>query len=457
MRILHVPLVNENDVVVARQRARQIAALLGFDKHEHTRIATAVSEIARNAFTYATAGTVEFALEGVTSPQTMVVTISDRGTGIADVDAVLEGRSPSPSGMGIGLVGARRLMDQCDISTGRHQGTTICLKKLLPRTAPLITGSDISRIAEELIQHQQQDPWAEIQQQNHELLLTLAELRTRQEELERLNQELADTNRGVMALYAELDEKANYLCRADVAKMRFFSDMSHEFRTPVNSIRALVHMLLDRTDGELTNEQEKQVTFIRKSAEHLGELIDDILDLSKIEAGKVTVKPAEFTVRDLFSSLRGMVRPLLRTDEVALHVVEPEAFPLLYSDEQKISQILRNLLSNAIKFTVRGEIRLSATLTPSQDAVVFAVTDTGVGIAPADCEVIFHEFAQLDNPLQQRVKGTGLGLPLCRKLAALLGGHVTVESTEGVGSTFSLMLPLRYRADTESEDTSRGT
>lgn len=451
MRILKVPLVNENDVVVARQRARQIAALLGFDKHEHTRIATAVSEIARNAFTYATAGTVEFALEGDTSPQTMVVTISDRGAGLANLDAVMEGPDPSPSGMEIGLVGARRLMDQCDISTVRNQGTTICLKKLLPRTAPLITGRDISRIAEELIQHQQ-DPWAEIQQQNHELLLTLAELRTRQEELERLNQELADTNRGVVALYAELDEKANYLRRVDAVKREFFSDMSHEFRTPVNSIRALVEMLLARTDGELTSEQEKQVTFIRKSAEHLGELIDDVLDLSKIEAGKVTVKPAEFAIRDLFSSLRGMMRPLLRTDEVALHVLEPEAFPLLYSDEQKISQILRNLLSNAIKFTVRGEIRLSVTLTPTQDTLVFAVTDTGVGIAPADCEIIFHEFAQLENPLQQRVKGTGLGLPLCRKLATLLGGHVTVESTVGVGSTFSLLLPLRYRADTESEE-----
>jgi signal transduction histidine kinase len=212
----------------------------------------------------------------------------------------------------------------------------------------------------------------------------------------------------------------------------------------VNSIQALARLLLDRTDGELTKEQEKQVAFIKKAAENLGELIDDLLDLSKIEAGKVTIKPSSFEVSELFSSLRGMLRPLLVTHKVELNFVEPKEFPLLYSDEQKISQILRNFLSNAIKFTEHGEIRISATLTPEQDAVVFAVADTGVGIALADQEVIFQEFTQVDNPLQRRVKGTGLGLPLCRKLAVMLGGHVAVESTVGVGSIFSATIPLRY-------------
>ena len=444
MRILKMPLLNENDVVVARQQARQIAALSGFDKQEQTRIATAVSEIARNAFTYATEATIDFAIEGSTTPQVLVSTISDQGTGIVNLEAILEGHYQSPSGTGIGILGAQRLMDQCEISTAPNQGTVVRLKKLLPRAAPLITGKELNRIAAAMIPQQQQDPWEEIQQQNRELLLTLAELRARQEELERLNQELADTNRGVVALYAELDEKADYLRRADALKTRFLSDMSHEFRTPVNSIQALARLLLDRTDGDLTKEQEKQVTFMKKAAENLGELIDDLLDLSKIEAGKVTIKPSSFEVSELFSSLRGMLRPLLGTNEVELNFVEPKEFPPLYSDEQKISQILRNFLSNAIKFTEHGEIRISATLTPEQDAVVFAVADTGVGIALADQEVIFQDFAQVDNPLQQRVKGTGLGLPLCRKLAVMLGGHVAVESTVGVGSTFSAMIPLRY-------------
>ena len=268
----------------------------------------------------------------------------------------------------------------------------------------------------------------------------------------RLNQELADTNRGVVALYAELDEKADHLRRADELKTRFLSDMSHEFRTPVHSIQALSGLLLDRTDGDLTSEQEKQVTYIKKAAENLGELIDDLLDLSKIEAGKVTVRPAAFEVSDLFSSLRGMLRPLLVTPAVELTFVTPVGLPVIYSDENKISQILRNFLSNAIKFTEHGDIRVAATLTAAQDAVVFAVSDTGVGIAPEDQALIFAEFTQIDSPLQRRVKGTGLGLPLCKKLAALLGGHITVESTLGVGSTFSATIPLRYGLSGETAD-----
>lgn len=180
MRILKLPLLNENDVVVARQRARQIAEFAGFDKQEQTRIATAVSEIARNAFGYATEGSVEFAIEGTTTPQVFICTVSDQGPGIGELDAILEGRYQSPSGMGIGILGARRLMDHCEISTVPHQGTVVRLKKLLPRTSPLITSKEISQIAEEIRQRQLQDPWAEIQQQNRELMATLAELRTRQ-------------------------------------------------------------------------------------------------------------------------------------------------------------------------------------------------------------------------------------------------------------------------------------
>src|SRR5262249_15480562 len=147
---------------------------------------------------------------------------------------------------------------------------------------------------------------------------------------------------------------------------------------------------------------------------------------------------------DLFSALRGMLRPLLVTDHVALVFDEPEDLPLLNSDEGKVSQILRNFLSNALKFTEQGEIRVSATLTPAGDAVVFAVTDTGIGIAPEDQEIIFEEFTQIAHPLQQRVKGTGLGLPLCKKLAELLGGSVAARSAPGVGSTFSATIPVQY-------------
>ena len=445
MRILMVTLQREPDVVLTRQRARQIAQLLGFDVQDQTRIATAVSEVARNALAYAGGGNVEFHVEGQTRPQLLQVSVSDQGPGIPHLQEILAGQYQSPTGLGLGLRGAHRLMDQVHIASAPGQGTTVRLQKLLPRQVPLLTGRRLHQLVDALAQQRPHDPLTEIQQQNQELLRTLEALRAHQDDLLRLNRELEDTNRGVVALYAEVDEQAEHLRRADELKSRFLSNMSHEFRTPVNSILSLTRLLLDYTDGALTDEQNKQVSYIRIAAEALSELINDLLDLAKIEAGKLTVRPTPFAISDLFSALRGMLRPLLVTDSVTLVFDEPDDLPALNSDEGKVSQILRNFLSNALKFTEQGEIRVSATLTPAGDAVVFAVADTGIGITPEDQEVIFEEFIQIAHPLQQRVKGTGLGLPLCKKLAALLGGSVVVRSAPGVGSTFCATIPLQYR------------
>ena len=442
--ILSVTIKYERDVVLARQRARQIAGLLGFDPQDQTRIATAVSEIARNAFSYARGGKVDFRVEGVTPPQVLVVRVTDDGPGIADVRRILEGRYRSSTGMGLGIVGARRLMDQFNIEADPGRGTTVTLKKLLPRRAPLSGALDVGRIADELARQKPQDPVEEIQQQNQELLRALEELGKRQDELGALNQELEDTNRGVVALYAELDEKADHLRRADDLKSRFLSNMSHEFRTPVNSIQALARMLLERTDGDLSAEQERQVGFIRKAADALSELVNDLLDLAKVEAGKIVVRPVEFEVGNLFGALRGMLRPLLVNESVALVFDEPEGLPPLQTDEAKVSQILRNFISNALKFTERGEVRVRAEPADGGRAVAFSVVDTGIGIAPEDQDRVFQEFTQIDSPVQRKVRGTGLGLPLCRKLTELLGGRVSVDSTPGVGSTFTAVVPVAY-------------
>ncbi|HEV8225498.1 MAG TPA: response regulator, partial [Methylomirabilota bacterium] len=206
----------------------------------------------------------------------------------------------------------------------------------------------------------------------------------------------------------------------------------------------LSHLLLDRIDGPLTAEQAKQVTFIRQGAHALTELVNDLLDLAKVEAGKITVRPIEFEVESMFGALRGMLRPLLVSESLRLVFEPADGLPTLYTDEGKVSQILRNFISNALKFTESGEVRVSATFRPEDDAVSFDVTDTGIGIPAEDQERIFEEFTQVENPLQHRVKGTGLGLPLSRKLAELLGGRVTVRSTVGVGSTFCAVIPTLY-------------
>jgi signal transduction histidine kinase/CheY-like chemotaxis protein len=451
--LLTIAIAAETDIVLARSRTRRLAELIGFDAQDQTRITTAVSEITRNAYEYARGGQISFHVSGRAPAQSFVIEVRDRGPGIGNLSAVLAGTHKSATGMGVGLLGARRLMDTFDITSRPGEGTIVRLGKRLPRTAPAITSTSIRRIVDTLSADGPADAIGEITRQNQQILLQMEELRSRQEDLQRLNQELQDTNRGVVALYAELDERADHLRRADELKSKFLSHMSHEFRTPLNSILALSRLLLAHSDGELTAEQETQVRFIRQAVENLTELVDDLLDLAKVEAGKTVVVPSPFTAASLFGALRGMLRPLLVGDAVALIFEDPGDLPPLDTDEAKVSQILRNFISNAIKFTEHGEVRIWATADSVADTVSLHVRDTGIGIAATDIDLIFQEFGQVTHRLQGRVKGTGLGLPLSRKLAELLGGRITVVSTPGEGSTFTVTLPRVYRG-IEVPDTS---
>ncbi|MBX6368920.1 MAG: response regulator, partial [Rhodospirillales bacterium] len=444
-----VALARESDIVLVRQRARRIAELVGLKAQDRTRFTTALSEIARNAVEHAHGGEVEFLLVGRERPQRLEARVRDDGAGIPNLGEVLSGAYQSPRGMGVGILGARRLAEVFEIESAPGRGTTVTLGKMLPPTAKLLGAADIRRIADTLARDIVLDPLLELRGRDRELLLSLEELQRREKELDQISQELSDTNRGVVALYAELEERAEHLRRADEIKSRFLSHMSHEFRTPLNAVLALSKLLLDRVDGDLTPGQERQVRYIRRSAESLKELIDDLLDLAKVESGKTEVHRSEFTVEHLFRTLRGMMRPLLPSEGVALVFENVANLPPLVSDEGKISQILRNFVSNAIKFTERGEVRVSAERGP-QDTIIFSVRDTGIGIAPEHHELIFQEFSQIESKAQGRVKGTGLGLPLSRRLAELLGGRVAVESALGEGSTFTLILP-RVFGTTASE------
>jgi signal transduction histidine kinase/DNA-binding response OmpR family regulator len=439
--ILQIALQSERDVVQARQRAREVAAELGLDNQDQIRLATATSEIARNAYRYARNGKVAFSLD--LEQQRIEVEVSDAGGGIPNLDEILEGRYRSMTGMGMGIIGTKRLMDDFEIETSAS-GTTVRMGKVLPQFRNNWTERTARELKSKVQARIPSNPFEEIEQQNQELLKTLQELRTRQEELELLNHELEDTNRGVVALYAELDERADYLRRASELKTKFLSNVSHEFRTPLNSIISLARMLMDRIDGDLTGEQLKQIRYIESSARVLQDLVNDLLDLAKVEAGKVRMRPKRFEVHELFSALKGMLKPLL-ADNTSVNLVFDDADEMvpLRTDEGKVSQILRNLISNAIKFTPNGSVRVSATLLPGEE-VEFVVADTGIGIAPEHHEAIFKEFSQVDNPLQDKYRGTGLGLPLCRNLAKLLGGRIWLESELGTGSTFFVRIPAVY-------------
>jgi signal transduction histidine kinase len=260
---------------------------------------------------------------------------------------------------------------------------------------------------------------------------------------EALRNELDETNQGVVALYAELDDRAAQLREAIDLKGRFLSYMSHEFRTPLTSIQSLTGILLSRLDGPLTAEQETQVGLVRRSVNELSEMVDDLLDLAKMEAGRITISPEWFEMVDLFSALRGMFRPIVANTSVSLTFEEPHAIPRIFTDDKKLSQILRNFISNALKFTSEGEVRVSAGLA-EPEIVEFAVTDTGIGISAEHLPMLFSDFMQIDTRLQRRLRGTGLGLSLARKFAELLGGIVGAESTLGKGSRFWVRIPIRY-------------
>ncbi len=439
--IVTMQLKLESDIVAVRQRARLLAELMQFDRQDQTRIATALSEIARNAFSYGGGGRVVFSLEENAIPQKLSIAVIDQGPGIADVDAVLEGNYKSVSGMGVGIRGAQRLLQGFNIQTG-STGTRVELTQQLPAKAPPITRESLGIIVAALRTERSLDAMTAMHQQNRELLQSLEELRRRQDEADQLTHELSDTNRGVVALYAELDARAEQLRQASEIKSRFLSNMSHEFRTPLNSMMALTRLLLDGVDGELNPEQSKQVGYIRKSAQDLLELVNDLLDLAKVEAGKVELKLGKFTVDQLFGTLRGALKPLRRSPDVEL-VFDPAAdMPELNTDEGRVAQVLRNFISNALKFTERGEVHVSAHHESQSQRIMFAVRDTGLGIAPEDQARVFEEFSQVDGQLQRHSHGTGLGLPLSRRLAELLGGEIWLDSTPGEGSTFYLTIPV---------------
>ncbi|MFK2901489.1 histidine kinase [Dyella jejuensis] len=267
------------------------------------------------------------------------------------------------------------------------------------------------------------------------------ELERLRAEVASLRDELNETNQGVLALYAELDVQAEQLRQASDLKSRFLSYMSHEFRTPLGSILSMTRLLADELDGPLAAEQRTQVGLISSAARELRDMVDDLLDLAKIEAGRITISPAWFDMIDLFAALRGMFRPIVDTTAVDLIFEEPEGLPRLYTDDKKLAQILRNYIANALKFTARGEVRVSVRL-EGRDEVRFAVKDTGIGIPAEMHEHLFEDFVQVDSPVQKRLRGTGLGLSLCKRFAELLGGHVGVQSEPGVGSTFYVLIPI---------------
>jgi len=245
-------------------------------------------------------------------------------------------------------------------------------------------------------------------------------------------------------LFNEIQEKSRQLEVANRHKSEFLANMSHELRTPLNAIIGFTRIVMRRAGNQIETRQYENLEKILLSGQHLLALINSILDLAKVEAGKVEVNPVEIEPLRVLESCVRTIEPLIKGDAVRLIKECDDALPRMYVDEEKMRQIVINLLSNAAKFTDRGSVRLRARV--SGDAVVIAVADTGIGIAPDQLDAIFEEFAQAGAASTQGYGGTGLGLTIARRLARLMGGEIVAESVLDSGSIFTLTLPLRYDA-----------
>lgn len=294
----------------------------------------------------------------------------------------------------------------------------------------------------------------ELEERGRALMESQARLETQQAELEQTNVQLEEhtfrlegQKQDLLTFQAELAENARTLARSNQYKSEFLANMSHELRTPLNSALILAKLLRDNREGTLTSEQVGYAATIHSANKDLLNLINDILDLSKIEAGHLVVEPENVRVDGIFASVRQTFDPVAGQKGLAFHVERMPGVPdEIFTDDLRLQQVLKNLLSNAFKFTDRGAVTLTVA-TQDDDTVRFEVRDTGIGIAPDKQQAIFEAFQQGDGTTSRRYGGTGLGLSISRELARLLGGSIAVASQPGEGSVFSLTVPRKLVAE----------
>ncbi|QJR81474.1 sensor histidine kinase [Alteromonas pelagimontana] len=428
--LLTVDIETEADVVLVRQRSRQISALLEFDKHDQTRISTAVSEIARNAFMFAKGGKARFSLEG-NLPTYLTISIADSGPGITDLPGILRGVGGSKGKSTFGLKGCKRVMDQFSVETGPNSGTTVYLKKALPITAPLVTKAGIDLLNKQLAKIAPPSPLDIIRQQNQELLHTLDELKERQYALEK-----AKAAESAARAEAEAAVKA---------RDEIMAIVSHDLRNPLNTISstALVLEQLIET-GKISSQVGKFSDMIARSAARMERLISDMFDLASIEAGQLAVECHQYNAKSLVNEsidhLSTLTMPKLQQ---LIGDTEPNLE--VHCDKDRVHQILSNLIGNATKFTPEGGT-ISVQVQKRNTEARFCVKDTGCGISADELPHTFDRFWQAKHT---RKNGMGLGLSIVKGLVEAQNGQVWVESELGQGTSFYFTLPLSQSAQAE--------
>ncbi|MHC2108604.1 ATP-binding protein [Methylobacterium sp. CM6246] len=493
--LLTTSIEREEDVIAVRQRVRGLGERLGFGVQDQTRIATAVSEIARNALGYAGGGKVEYGVDDGREGQSLAIRISDAGPGIPELDAILEGRYRSTTGLGIGITGSRRLMDRFEISSTVGRGTVVTFGKLLPAGGKSFTGAGLAAMADAVARARPEDPSAAMREQNRDLLRSLAEIAEREEEALRLNAELAETNRGVVALYAELETQAVQLREAGAnlesqvaARTAELAEANERLRAEALERGRMEHDLrqaqkmeaVGQLTGGIAHDFNNLLTGIVGSLdllqsrmakgrmENIGRYVETAMS-SANRAAALTHRLLAFARRqpldpkptDANALIIGMSDLLRRTISEAIELRIETAhglWPTLCDPHQLENAILnlainaRDAMSNGGSLTIqtRNGHLSEAVADPRpgdipEEFVCIRVTDTGTGMRPEIIARAFDPFFTT-KPLGQ---GTGLGLSMIYGFAKQSEGHARIESEVGVGTTIGIYLPRYHGAGAE--------
>ena len=447
--VITLRLRSQEDVLLTRRRARDFAGLLQLGAEAQSRLATAVWEVARVAHRHGSLATVELAVGD--DPPAAVVSIT------AIAHTALTGDVPGEAGDRLDLAKLRQLVDRVEAS-GDGDTAQVRMTSQLDTDAWVPGLDELAHVLGSLQRHESGEAQAtvnELRMQNAELVSALATVRDRERELTELNRDLTDTNRAVTALLAELGQQAEELRGRAAGSASFLRALTHELRTPLYAVRGMAEAILRDGGQRLDGRLREDVRMIDGAMVEALDLVNDHLDLVRLASGREVVRVSEVAVEELFSALRGIVVHLPRSAEVTIVFEELNGVPRLRTDGGKLNQILRNYVVNGLKYTARGEIRVSAAAIDG--AVRFAVADTGPGLAATDQARVFDEFVQLEQtgPVGE-LRGSGLGLPICKRLATVLGGEVGVTSELGRGSTFTATIPLAFETDRDDIEVIEG-
>ena len=427
----------ESDIVKVRDRVRRLAREMGFDQTTQIKITTAISELTRNIYEYARSGAITLAVAQFGPAATgLQITARDDGPGIDErtVADIISGRFQSPHGLGVGLAGTRRLMDDFQIESKEGGGTRVTVVKWLPPSVAAEARERLEELRERFAETNEESALEELEQQNRDLAAVLNELEEKREELERLNEELNRSNR-------ELEEANAKLREVGELKEEFLAVTTHDLRSPLTVISGVISFFSSGRLGELTPEQKNMVSMMERNTLSLIELVNDLLDSAKIESGSLKLELAAVEPASVAREVYEMMRPLAEEKGIALELGVADELPQAYADRQKLRRVLVNLVSNALKFTPRGG-RVAVRAAEEGEDVRFSVSDTGVGIPAEDLPRLFDKYEQARSRATRSEKGTGLGLYITRQLVELHGGGIKVDSQEGKGSTFSFTIPI---------------